>query len=389
MRSIIFANYLGECLSWTGVLHDSTAHAVASLSRRSSQHQSPGADKCVPTAAAVASSGPCSNRGTTPGPPCPLCAVDVQQSSIRFLGNLVLSLWDCGGQDAFYESYFDSQRSNIFPNVAVLIYVFDIESPDLEKDFRYYEGCVDALGANSPDSRIFCLVHKMDLVPEDIRGQIFQERADLIASRSRGHPVQCFATSIWDETLYRAWSSIVYSLIPNVSRLETHLAELANACSADEVVVFEKATFLVIASTSPTPHPDAHRFEKISNIVKQFKLTCSKCSAQFQAMTVSNASFTALIDEFTSNTYVMIVTTGPATRVEATSLNIAIAKGHFEKLIAQQTSGLSTSMPLPQASSLSADASVLDTSISAALGSSPADVSVLSAAAAGGGDAGM
>ena len=52
---------------------------------------------------------------------------DVEHSHVRFLGNLVLNLWDCGGQYRFYESYFDSQRDTIFRNVEVLIYVFSIE----------------------------------------------------------------------------------------------------------------------------------------------------------------------------------------------------------------------------------------------------------------------
>jgi len=29
--------------------------------------------------------------------------VDVNQHRVRFLGNLVLALWDCGGQDMFME----------------------------------------------------------------------------------------------------------------------------------------------------------------------------------------------------------------------------------------------------------------------------------------------
>ena len=37
----------------------------------------------------------------------------------RLLGNLVLNLWDCGGQEAFMENYFASQRDNIFRNVEV------------------------------------------------------------------------------------------------------------------------------------------------------------------------------------------------------------------------------------------------------------------------------
>ena len=36
--------------------------------------------------------------------------VDVEHSHVRFLGNLVLNIWDCGGQEAFMENYFASQR---------------------------------------------------------------------------------------------------------------------------------------------------------------------------------------------------------------------------------------------------------------------------------------
>uniref|UniRef100_A0A674MAY6 Ras-related GTP-binding protein n=1 Tax=Takifugu rubripes TaxID=31033 RepID=A0A674MAY6_TAKRU len=34
--------------------------------------------------------------------------IDVEHSHVRFLGNLVLNLWDCGGQDTFMENYFTS-----------------------------------------------------------------------------------------------------------------------------------------------------------------------------------------------------------------------------------------------------------------------------------------
>lgn len=62
--------------------------------------------------------------------------------------------------------------------------------------------------------------------------------------------MKCYATSIWDETLYKAWSEIVYSLIPNVAQLESQLKDFGNICGAQEVVLFERATFLVISHTS-------------------------------------------------------------------------------------------------------------------------------------------
>eukprot|EP00581_Thalassiosira_minuscula_P007529 CAMPEP_0183702024 /NCGR_PEP_ID=MMETSP0737-20130205/255_1 /TAXON_ID=385413 /ORGANISM="Thalassiosira miniscula, Strain CCMP1093" /LENGTH=420 /DNA_ID=CAMNT_0025928557 /DNA_START=196 /DNA_END=1458 /DNA_ORIENTATION=- len=379
--------------------------------------------------------------------------LDVEHHHVRFLGDLVLNLWDCGGQDAFYESYFERDRETIFRSVELLIYVFDIESDCPEKDFDHFAGVLEAMEENSPDARIFVLVHKMDLVAEEERELILEDRKRLIEESCLGVGVQhfqCFGTSIWDETLYKAWSEIVTNLIPNIGVLESHLSDFCRICDADEVVLFERATFLVIshaqakkdamddgtlrntlmgeekdhddgneaiadgtgnvedesttdaaaqmstsphsvssppindasleggtstpaspggnatlstnpsnnnnqqllaasnanqitASSSPTPQFDAHRFEKISNIVKQFKLSCGKAQSQFQGMDVRNSKFTAFIDAFTANTYIMVIVSngagrdgqdwGYGTQKAATLLNIQKARSHFEQFI--------------------------------------------------------
>lgn len=268
--------------------------------------------------------------------------IDVEHSHVRFLGNLVLNLWDCGGQEAFMENYFASQRDNIFRNVEVLIYVFDVESRELDKDMHYYQSCLEAILQNSPEAKIFCLVHKMDLVQEDQRDLIFRAREEDLKRLSLPLECTCFRTSIWDETLYRAWSSIVYMLIPNVKELEQSLKQFTNIIDADEVLLFERATFLVISYCQRQHHRDVHRFEKVSNIIKQFKLSCSKLAAQFQSMEVRNTNFAAFIDVFTANTYVMVIMSDPAIPSAATLINIRNARKHFEKLErASQTSALS------------------------------------------------
>jgi len=370
--------------------------------------------------------------------------LDVEHHHVRFLGDLVLNLWDCGGQDAFYESYFERDRETIFRSVELLIYVFDIESDCPEKDFDHFAGVLEAMEENSPDARIFVLVHKMDLVAEEERDMILQDRKRLIEESCLGVGVQhfqCFGTSIWDETLYKAWSEIVTNLIPNIGVLESHLSDFCRICDADEVVLFERATFLVIShaqarkdgedgcgggmmltegnredgmdsegktvdaiedgtadltdkehsdvatspqnasnetnidegsktplspgsksnkqpkqqqnqrqraikSSSATPQFDAHRFEKISNIVKQFKLSCGKAQSQFQGMDVCNSKFAAFIDAFTANTYIMVIVSnknqrnrgqqndwGRETRKAATLMNIQRARSHFEQFI--------------------------------------------------------
>ena len=338
------------------------------------------------------------------------------------------------------QSYFERDRETIFRSVELLIYVFDIESDCPEKDFDHFAGVLEAMEENSPDARIFVLVHKMDLVAEEERELILEDRKRLIEESCLSVGVanfQCFGTSIWDETLYKAWSEIVTNLIPNIGVLESHLSDFCRICDADEVVLFERATFLVIShaqaskdkddrrqqmlssgeekdthedtghveekpapnkdkqqdgqimSTSPhsassapmndpslvgtpaspggnatlstnpsnannqqlaakasnqitTPQFDAHRFEKISNIVKQFKLSCGKAQSQFQGMDVCNSKFTAFIDAFTANTYIMVIVSktgqngqdwGHGTQKAATLLNIQKARSHFEPIV--------------------------------------------------------
>eukprot|EP01116_Phalansterium_solitarium_P022216 TRINITY_DN7254_c0_g1_i2.p1 TRINITY_DN7254_c0_g1~~TRINITY_DN7254_c0_g1_i2.p1 ORF type:complete len:311 (-),score=152.45 TRINITY_DN7254_c0_g1_i2:128-1060(-) len=267
--------------------------------------------------------------------------IDVEHSHVRFLGNLVLNLWDCGGQEGFMENYLSSQRDHVFRDVEVLIYVFDIQSRELAKDVDQFRQCLQALAANSAQARVFCLIHKMDLLLDEQREPQFSRRqAELMQVAQSVGPlwpqrITCFRTSIWDETLYKAWSAIVYSLVPNTAQLEQALAELGAINEAHEVVLFERATFLVISHAARVPHKDAHRFEKISNIIKQFKLSCSKSQASFlQAMHVRNGQFSAFVDVFTSNTYVLLVLADTEIPPATTAMNLLLARPQFEKLLA-------------------------------------------------------
>jgi len=256
-----------------------------------------------------------------------------ENTDIKFLGNLVLNLWDCGGQETFMENYFDSQREQIFKNVQVLIYVFDISSKEKDRDMQYFHRCIKAIEENSKDASVFCLLHKMDNIPESQREATFVERAQELTNTDTFVPILCFGTSIWDETLYRAWSAIVYSLVPNADRLNSQLCKLRELCGANEVVLFERETFLVISSAEDETLKDTQRYEKISNIMKQFKLSCARTHSTFESVEVRNGSFTAYIDGFTSNTYLMIIVTDPRVGIAATTLGLKAARPYFEKHI--------------------------------------------------------
>lgn len=129
---------------------------------------------------------------------------------VRFLGSVVLNLWDCGGQESFMDSYLTRQRSTIFSDVGVLIYVFDVESKDNERDLGYYIDCLEAIQKNSPDAEIFVLLHKMDLC-EHRRDpvKVFDTKRTELGKYNGVAKVRMFPTSIYDESLYRVSASSV------------------------------------------------------------------------------------------------------------------------------------------------------------------------------------
>lgn len=70
--------------------------------------------------------------------------------------------------------------------------------------------------------------------------------------------------------------------MPSLASLRSHLTHFLSVTSASEIVLFERTTFLVIASvTAPefdgegTTEWDKRRYERISTMVKAFKLGCS------------------------------------------------------------------------------------------------------------------
>ncbi|KIJ69137.1 hypothetical protein HYDPIDRAFT_80087 [Hydnomerulius pinastri MD-312] len=266
--------------------------------------------------------------------------IDVEQNHVRFLGDLILNLWDCGGQDAFMDSYLSTQRSTIFSHVGVLIYVFDVESREMAKDLEYYRNCLDGLSQFSKEANVFLLVHKIDLVREGERPVVFQRKVAELEKASGDFSVKVHGTSIYDETLYKAWSSIVNTLIPNAQNLSKHLRIFAEACSATEVILFERTTFLVIATSSSSDTSDSvavhsldsKRYERTSELIKAFKQSCSRLREEFHSLEMELAEFTAVLDEMTKNTYVLVVVHNPVVETAAIKMNIRMARRKFEEL---------------------------------------------------------
>ena len=283
--------------------------------------------------------------------------IDIDLTTVKFLGNLTLNLWDCGGQEAFMENYLSQQRVHVFSNVGVLIYVFDIESRDVDRDLATYVSILTALQQFSPSARIYVLIHKMDLVVPSNREEVYDARVQMVRKKTADYAdvlrmgksedglvpeIVPFATSIWDQSLYKAWASIIHDLVPNLTAIEKNLANLGVAIEAEELLLFERTSFLAVSSWTSAEggrNPTEDRLERMSNIMKHFKQSISRFTGttsnadQFVQMEhKAGMSFNLFILKFTANTYLMVVLPPGEARFNAALLNCKIAVEHFKFL---------------------------------------------------------
>ena len=99
----------------------------------------------------------------------------------------------------------------------------------------------------------------MDLIADHRKQSVFEKRKKELNDRARAYQVHCFPTSIWEVTLYKAWTEIVSTLILDMGNLKLALANFADACNAEEVILFEKSTFLLTCHYCSKPISDDQR----------------------------------------------------------------------------------------------------------------------------------
>ena len=70
------------------------------------------------------------------------------------------------------DNYINEQRDYIFRDVKILIYVFDIESDTKPEDFEAFKLCINNLSELSPSAKVFCLIHKIDLIKQEHQDEV-------------------------------------------------------------------------------------------------------------------------------------------------------------------------------------------------------------------------
>ncbi|KAI3378502.1 hypothetical protein SNEBB_008588 [Seison nebaliae] len=222
--------------------------------------------------------------------------IEIEQAFVRFYGKLVLNVWDCGGQKAFLDNYVDAQRGKVFGNVEVLIYVFEVRTDSFDKQKKYFLRCLECVEAMSPETKVYVLIHKMDLIENEKQNKEFRGMRDDIKAAVKGKyhkEIKYFATTIWNESLYLAWSAILHDQIKDIDKIEKLINRLLDVLDAEEIILLEKCTLLVIASVhinskGEKKQNDLKKNEQISDMVKKFKVNCRNMNTLFLSIEYRN-----------------------------------------------------------------------------------------------------
>lgn len=230
--------------------------------------------------------------------------------------------------------------------MAVLIFVFDVSSKEPAPDLLSFASTIRALQEFSPNSKIFVLCHKMDLVPPDQKHTVFQQKIKDIGAICEDEgfvskQVEFYQSSIWDQSLYRAWTQVIYFLVPNAGVIESMLQKLAQALDAREMILYERTTCLVVThitrgNESHNPYRD--RFERISSILKTHKHSMSRHTGQmpsevsFAEMQIKTGAFMFFITRLTENTNLAVVMPSDEASFNAARVNVQLARAEFAHL---------------------------------------------------------
>ncbi|KAI8583772.1 hypothetical protein K450DRAFT_219919 [Umbelopsis ramanniana AG] len=171
---------------------------------------------------------------------------DVTRSFIDF------QVWDFPGQINFFETAYDSQE--IFGEVGALIFVIDAQDDYREAVNRLHYTVTSAYRVN-PNITFEVLIHKVDGLSDDYKidtqRDIQQRTADALADAQMEHiQLSYYLTSIYDHSIYEAFSKIIQKLIRELPTLENLLNVLCSNSGIDKAYLFDTLTKIYIATDS-------------------------------------------------------------------------------------------------------------------------------------------
>ncbi|KAL6792290.1 Gtr1/RagA G protein conserved region domain-containing protein [Trichoderma sp. SZMC 28013] len=164
-------------------------------------------------------------------------------------------VWDFPGQiDVFDNPSFDMEA--IFGEIGALIWVIDAQDDYLEAVARL-NITILSLQRTYPNINIEVFIHKVDGLSDDYKLDIQRDITIRIQDELSDHgfenaPVTFHLTSIYNHSIFEAFSKVIQKLIPRLGTLESMLTNLCRTCRFEKAYLFDVLSKIYIATDTAT-----------------------------------------------------------------------------------------------------------------------------------------
>lgn len=172
-----------------------------------------------------------------------------KESMLSFMD---FQVWDFPGQIDFLDQSFDLDA--IFGEIGALIWVIDAQDDYLEAVARL-NSTVLHLQPHYPHVNIEVFIHKVDGLSSDykldVQRDIVQRIQDELSDNGiEDANINFHLTSIYNHSIFEAFSKVIQKLIPHLSTLEALLNNLCRSSGFEKCYLFDVLSKIYVATDS-------------------------------------------------------------------------------------------------------------------------------------------
>lgn len=161
-----------------------------------------------------------------------------------------LDIWDIPGQVDFFDQVFDFK--NVFGGWGALVFVIDAQDDYMEA-LQKLNKTVSMANKVNPEMKVEVFIHKVDGLSDDhkieTQREIHQRAADDLADAGLDNvQLSFYLTSIYDHSIFEAFSKVLQKLIPELPTLENLLNIFISNSGIDKAFLFDVVTKMYIAT---------------------------------------------------------------------------------------------------------------------------------------------
>ncbi|MFX0036259.1 MAG: ADP-ribosylation factor-like protein [Candidatus Hermodarchaeota archaeon] len=214
-------------------------------------------------------------------------------------------IWDLGGQQQYLDEYHGPLRKNIFQKVSVLLYVVDASDVDRFENARIeLEWSVNQILTFNQTAKIHVFLHKMDLIHD--KNAVIPYLKELL-SKNISSDIIFHGTSVFDESLFTAWSGIIRDISPKTIFIKSILKELKGQKGVEDALLIEKSSGLACGSTI-----DGSAEDIVIGMISLLIITCDRVTksmklANFKEFRLKTSSNYLLLTDITEDLMLVII----------------------------------------------------------------------------------